>query len=57
MDLRSTIYWNPTVKTDKDGKAAFNFFTAGTPGIYKVVIEGIDNKGSFGRSAFVLHIQ
>ena len=48
-DLRSTIYWNPNIITDKNGLANFDFYNAGSPGTYKAVIEGIDNEGNIGR--------
>jgi hypothetical protein len=51
-DLRSTIYWNPGVKTDLKGKAIFNFFNADGPGTYKVTIEGIDAEGRLGRKVY-----
>ncbi|HTI59892.1 TonB-dependent receptor [Mucilaginibacter sp.] len=51
-DLRSTIYWQPELKTDKDGNAAFEFYNADGTGTYKVVIEGIDEKGNVGRQVF-----
>jgi len=49
---RKTIYWNPDIVTDKDGKATFEYFNAGTPGTYRVVIEGIDGDGNLGRQVF-----
>jgi hypothetical protein len=51
-DLRSTIYWNPNVITNKDGKAAIEFFNAGSKGNYRVVVEGIDNDGHIGRHVY-----
>jgi hypothetical protein len=51
-DLRSTIYWNPYLKTDTNGKASFNFFNADGPGNYKVVIEGINADGELGRVVY-----
>lgn len=51
-DLRSTIYWNPTVVTDKDGKAEIEYFNAGSKGTYRVVIEGIDGDGHIGRHVY-----
>jgi len=48
-DLRSTIYWNPDIITDKDGKASFSYFNADSKGTYRVVIEGIDADGNLGR--------
>ncbi|MGN6395259.1 MAG: carboxypeptidase regulatory-like domain-containing protein [Mucilaginibacter sp.] len=51
-DLRSTIYWNPTVVTGLDGKASFDFFNADGKGYYKVVVEGIDIEGRLGRQVY-----
>ena len=51
-DLRSTIYWNPSVVADKDGKASIDFFNAGSKGNYRVVVEGIDNDGHIGRRVY-----
>ena len=52
-DLRSTIYWNPNVVTDKTGTASFEFFNSSGRGSYRAVIEGIDKDGNIGR--FVYH--
>lgn len=51
-DLRSTIYWKPEVKTDKDGNASSDYYNADATGVYKVVIEGIDNNGNIGRLVY-----
>ncbi|ASU36003.1 carboxypeptidase regulatory-like domain-containing protein [Mucilaginibacter xinganensis] len=51
-DLRSTIYWNPNIITDKDGKASFSYFNADGKGTYRVVIEGIDADGNLGRQVY-----
>jgi hypothetical protein len=51
-NLRSTIYWNPNIITDKDGNASFEYFNAGSKGTYRLVIEGIDNDGNIGREVF-----
>jgi hypothetical protein len=51
-DLRSTIYWNPELVTDKDGKAAFEYYNADGKGNYRVVIEGMDEKGNIGRQVY-----
>ncbi|MCO5945875.1 carboxypeptidase regulatory-like domain-containing protein [Mucilaginibacter flavidus] len=51
-DLRSTIYWNPTVVTGQDGKASFEFFNADGKGTYRVVVEGIDVEGNLGRQVY-----
>ncbi len=51
-DLRSTIYWNPEIQTDKTGKASFDFYNADGQGEYKVVVEGIDTDGNIGRQVY-----
>ena len=51
-DLRTTIYWNPNVSTDKTGVTSFDFFNADGKGQYKVIVEGIDGSGNIGRSVF-----
>ena len=51
-DLRTTIYWNPNIITDKDGNALFEFFNAGGKATYRVVIEGMDADGDLGRQVY-----
>jgi hypothetical protein len=51
-DLRTTIYWNPLIITDKDGKTSFEYFNADTKGTYRVVVEGIDDNGNIGRQVY-----
>jgi len=51
-DDRKTIYWNPNVIADTTGKASFEYFNAGSPGTYRVVVEGIDGDGNLGRQVF-----
>ncbi|TCK80764.1 hypothetical protein [Albibacterium bauzanense] len=47
-DIRSTIYWEPFITTDKDGKATVSFYTADNPGSYSIIIEGSDMQGNLG---------
>ncbi|MFI5161798.1 MAG: hypothetical protein ACHQHN_11010 [Sphingobacteriales bacterium] len=56
-DLRSTIYWKPELATDKDGKAAFDYFNADGSGSYKVIVEGIDSNGNLGRKTFSYKVE
>ena len=49
-DYRSTIYWNPTVSTDEQGKATFSFTTSDAEGTYLLTIEGITNEGEVFRA-------
>jgi TonB-dependent SusC/RagA subfamily outer membrane receptor len=56
-DLRSTIYWQPELQTDKDGNASFEYYNADGTGTYKMVIEGIDNNGNIGRQVYRYKVQ
>jgi hypothetical protein len=44
-DLRNTLYWNPSVKTDMNGKAEIQFWTSDLPGNYIIKIQGISGTG------------
>jgi hypothetical protein len=44
-DFRNTLYWNPSVVTDKEGTAKVEFWTSDLPGKYKVIIQGISTLG------------
>ena len=49
-DLRTTIFWNPSVTTGEDGKANIHFYTSDHVENYVVVIEGITDEGGVVRS-------
>lgn len=49
-DLRSTIYWCPVLKTDQQGKALFEFYTADMPSTYSILVEGIAPDGKIVRA-------
>jgi hypothetical protein len=44
-DYRNTLYWNPSVKLDKDGKARIEFWTSDTKSDYIINIQGITSEG------------
>jgi len=57
-DLRSTIYWQPLIETDKDGNAFVEYYNADGKGAYRVVIEGIDYRsGSIGRATYIYKVE
>lgn len=51
-DIRTTIYWNPDVKTGEDGAAKLDFYNADGTGSYRVVVEGVDAQGNIGRAVY-----
>jgi hypothetical protein len=57
QDLRTTVFWKPDVITDKDGNAFFDFYNADLKGIYRVVVEGIDENGNIGRQVYRYRVQ
>jgi hypothetical protein len=44
-DLRNTLYWNPSVKTDRNGEVETEFWTSDLPGTYTIIIHGISATG------------
>jgi hypothetical protein len=44
-DLRTTLFWEPYVKTDVNGKASFNLFSSDMKGKYIAVMQGVDEEG------------
>ncbi|SHM77857.1 MG2 domain-containing protein [Cyclobacterium lianum] len=55
-DRRSTIYWNPSVKTDENGKASVSFYTADRSSLYRVTAEGIADNGKLAHSTLGLEV-
>lgn len=49
-DLRTTIYWNPNIQTNRRGKTFVEFYTADGDNPYSVVIEGITQKNELVRT-------
>jgi hypothetical protein len=45
-DFRNTLYWNPSVKPDKAGKAKIGFWSSDLATTYEVNIQGIDSGGN-----------
>jgi hypothetical protein len=39
-DFRNTLYWNPDLKTDEDGKADLEFYTSDESGEYTIYSRG-----------------
>ena len=51
-----TIFWKPDLITDEHGNASFSFFNAGK-GIYRIVIEGMDDYGNLARHVYTYKVQ
>ncbi|MFY0653350.1 MAG: carboxypeptidase-like regulatory domain-containing protein [Cyclobacteriaceae bacterium] len=44
-DKRATLYWNPKISTDKNGKATFSFFNSDIGKKLQIDIQGVSNSG------------
>ncbi len=44
-DYRTTLFWNPELAFNNEGKSAVDFFTGDTTGEFLVKVEGITNDG------------
>ena len=44
-DFRNTLYWNPSVLLDKEGKSSLEFWTSDLPGKYKIIVQGASHDG------------
>jgi len=51
-NINNAIFWEPELITDKSGNTSFEFFNADATGTYRIVIEGIDEKGNLGRRVY-----
>ena len=49
-DLRTTLYWNPVVQTDEQGKASLEFYTGDSETSFSVVVEGVTDDGKLIRA-------
>jgi len=53
-DLRSTLYWNPQLVADSNGRIHFHFFNSDKAKRFLVVIEGMDQLGRMASSMKVV---
>jgi len=56
-DLRNTLYWNPVVRTDKDGKATLKFYNGDLRGEFVITVEGISVDGKPGVAKEVYEVK
>ncbi len=49
LDLRTTVFWEPNLVTDENGKVKFDYYNTDKAGNYRVVLEGIDTDGKLAR--------
>lgn len=48
-DLRTTVYWNPNLITNENGKFNVSFYNGDKVGRHRILVEGIDANGNLAR--------
>lgn len=56
-DFRSTIYWNPAVRTDNKGKAQVEFYASDAVTNFRATLEGVSEAGHAGRTEHRFFVQ
>ncbi|WP_312139608.1 carboxypeptidase regulatory-like domain-containing protein [Sphingobacterium sp.] len=56
-DYRTTVYWNPEIRVEKNGEIDLEFYNADGTGKYKVVVEGNDVQGNVGRKVYYYNVK
>lgn len=57
QDMRSTITWEPLVRTDNSGRAIISFYTADRSGTYDIIVEGITDEGELCRHHSTIEVK
>ncbi|MCC9167702.1 TonB-dependent receptor [Pontibacter harenae] len=55
-DMRTTVYWNPSVRTNAEGKATVTFYTADRNTTYRAIAEGISDDGNPGKGNLTFRV-
>jgi len=56
-DFRTTIYWNPAVRTDEQGKTQVEFYASDAVTNFRATLEGIADAGVAGRAEHKFFVQ
>lgn len=56
-DFRSTLYWNPNIRTDSTGMAQISFYCSDRTSTFYIVVEGISTQGQVGSNEKIIQVQ
>lgn len=56
-DFRTTVYWNHTLATDEEGKAAISFYNNDAVSSFRITAEGFSGSGLVGRKEEVYYTE
>lgn len=57
QDLRTLIHWEPSIVTNREGKASFDFYTADEKGQYLIIVEGLNLFGKICRELKIIEVK
>jgi hypothetical protein len=57
LDFRTTIFWKPDLKTNDQGKATVQFYSADLATKYRIVVEGVTEKGEPVRAVSYITVE
>ena len=55
FDYRPTLYWNPTISFDENGKSTISFYTSDATSPYQIVLEGITFNGQIIKKMLIIN--
>jgi len=56
-DYRNTLYWNPLIAPDKDGKSVLEFWSSDNKGDYIINIQGVTQRGNILSAEKVIRVR
>ncbi len=56
-DYRTTLYWDPDIRTDSTGLAKISFYCSDVSSTFHLVVEGISTEGKIGSNEKIIQIQ
>lgn len=56
-DYRTTLFWSPDTKADKDGKAILELSTSDLDGKYQIVVQSLSADGAAGSKVVEFHVR
>lgn len=56
-DFRNTLYWNPSVKTNKKGVQTLHFYSSDLRGRYAAVLQGLTKDGKTGSEVVLFDVK
>jgi hypothetical protein len=56
-DFRNTLYWNPELKFNSEGRCSAEFYASDIKSDYKIVIQGVSKKGHLFSAEKIIRVQ